>query len=85
MARTFAGLERRRFILPSYKSLPFRQENQLFTAEIVESAEKFLKNKRVLCGLGDFCGEIFWLRLCRSLSFVADVAILCRRLFEGGA
>ncbi len=39
MARIFAGLEGQLFVLPTYKSLPFRQEKQLLIAEIAEIAE----------------------------------------------
>jgi hypothetical protein len=39
IARTIAGLQGQHFVLATYKSLSFRQEKQLLTAEIAEAAE----------------------------------------------
>jgi hypothetical protein len=43
-----------------------------------------LKNKKVLCGLGDLCGEFFWWRLGRAVPFVAAFAVLRRGIFDAG-
>jgi len=64
MART--GKEE--FVPLTYKFLPCKQKKQLLTAEITETS---WKNSRVLCGLGDLCGEEFL------------VAVMLRRVFRG--